>query len=139
MQSRITITIPQEFVEAADAKAKSLERSRSWVLVEALRRYLRNPTSPNAVREPAAAPYTTTPTPASPTTPPSAVAAEVAASRRRRLRAELALPQLERLRRAEELARLGQSSSPPRASAQVVGFDNYEDYYEWKKNRLIRV
>ncbi len=138
MQSRITITIPQEFVEAADAKAKSLERSRSWVLVEALRRYLQNPTSPHAVREPAAAPYTTTPTPASPTTPPSA-AAEVAASRRRRLRAELALPQLERLRRAEELARLGQSSSPPRASAQVVGFDNYEDYYEWRKNRLIRV
>ena len=138
MQSRITITIPQEFVEAADAKAKSLERSRSWVLVEALRRYLRNPTSPNAVREPAAAPYTTTATPASPTPPPRA-AAEVAASHRRRLRAELALPELERLRRAEELARLGQSSSPPRASAQVVGFDNYEDYYEWKKNRLIRV
>ena len=44
MQSRITITIPQEFVEAADAKAKSLDRSRSWVLVEALRRYLRGPT-----------------------------------------------------------------------------------------------
>jgi hypothetical protein len=57
----------------------------------------------------------------------------------RRLRAELALPPLERLRRAEELARLGQVSNLPRAGAQVVGFDTYEDYYQWKKSRLIRL
>ena len=60
-------------------------------------------------------------------------------SRRRRLRAELAPPPLERLRRAEEIARLGEPSGRHRASTLVVGFDSYEDYYEWKKTRLIRV
>ena len=130
MQSRITITIPQELVEAADDKARRLDRSRSWVLVEALRRFLEGPARPSHVREPAAPPYAATPVD---------VAAEVAASRLRRLRSEIALPPLERLQRAEELARLGQISNLPRASAQVVGFDTYEDYYEWKKSRLIRL
>ena len=139
MQSRITITIPEELVEAADAKARSLDRSRSWVLVEALRLFLERPARPSRVREPAAPPYADTPGPTAGTATPVDVAAEVAASRLRRLRSELALPPLERLRRAEELARLGQLTNLPRASAQVVGFDTYEDYYEWKKSRLIRL
>ncbi len=134
MQSRITITIPEDLVVAADEKAQSLDRSRSWVLVEALRRYLRGPAQ---VHEPVAHPYA-----APPATQPGApvdAAAEVAASRRRHLRAEYRLPPLERLRRAEDIARLGEPSNKARASVQVVGFDNYEDYYEWKKNRLIRL
>ena len=138
MQSRITITIPRELIEAADAKARNLDRSRSWVLVEALRQYLRGPSRPLAVREPVAPPHGTV---ATPTTEPAAsvdAASEIAESRRRRLRAELALPPLERLQRAEELARLGQPANLPRASLQVIGFDNYEDYYEWKKKGLIR-
>lgn len=139
MQSRITITIPQELVEAADAKARSLDRSRSWVLVEALRRFLAGPAPPSHVREPAAPPYAVTPSPTAETVTPVDAATEVAASRLRRLRSELALPPLERLRRAEELARLGQLSNLSGASAQVVGFDTYEDYYEWKKSRLIRL
>lgn len=139
MQSRITITIPQDLVEAADEKARSLDRSRSWVLVEALRRFLEGPARPSHVREPAASPHAATPGPTTGTATPVDVAAEVAASRLRRLRSEIALPPLERLRRAEGLARLGQISDLPRASAQVVGFDTYEDYYEWKKSRLIRL
>lgn len=134
MQSRITITIPEELVEAADARADHLDRSRSWVLVEALRQYLRYASPPLAVHEAAGRPYA-----AGPPVPPVDAAAEVAASRRRRLRAELALPALERLRRGEELARLGQSRQRARASAQIIGFDTYEDYYEWKRNRLIRI
>ncbi len=133
MQSRITITIPKDLVDAADEKAQSMDRSRSWVLVEALRRYLR----PAQIHEPVAHPYSV-----SPATQPGApvdVAAEVAASRKRRLRAEYTLPPLERLRRAEDIARLGEPSNRARASVQVVGFDNYEDYYAWKKNRLIRL
>lgn len=135
MQTRITITIPEELVKAADARAKALDRSRSWILVEALRQYLSALDSARTVREPTAPPLedakTRTPTPVD-------AAAEVAESRRHRLRAEMALPPLERLRRAEELARLGQSSPQRRAGAQVIGFDSYEDYYEWKKKRLIR-
>jgi len=139
MQSRITITIPAELVDAADVKARILERSRSWVLVEALRQYLAEPVRPQLVRERTASPYASTPSPVAEATTPVNAAAEVAASRLRRLRSELALPPLERLRRAEELARLGQPLSQARASAQVVGFDSYEDYYEWKKAGLIRL
>jgi hypothetical protein len=70
---------------------------------------------------------------------PVNAAAEVAESRRRRLRAELALAPVERLRRAEEIAQLGEIAPRPRIGAQIVAFDSYEDYYEWKRNRLIRV
>ena len=136
---RITITIPRDLVEAADQWAKSLDRSRSWVLVEALRRHLRGPAGAHTVREPAAPPYAPAAYPTAGSATPVDAAAEVAASRRHRLHAELALSPLERLRRAEEVARLGQPSNLPRASALVVGFDSYEDYYEWKKSRLIRV
>jgi len=139
MQSRITITIPRELVEAADDKARSLDRSRSWVLVEALRQYLAEPARPQFVHEPEAPPYASRPSPGAETTTPVDAAAEVAASRLHRLRSELALTPLERLRRAEEVARLGQRSNLPRAGAQIIGFDTYEDYYEWKKSRLIRV
>jgi hypothetical protein len=136
---RITITIPRDLVEAADERAEDLDRSRSWVLVEALRRYLRGPAAALTLREPAAPPYGPAAHPTAASATPVDAAAEVAASRRHRLRAELALSPLERLRRAEEIARLGQPSNSPRASALVVGFDSYEDYYEWKKSRLIRV
>ena len=136
MQSRITITIPGELVKAADERAKAVGRSRSWVLVEALRRYLQAPVAPGAVRGPATHPYVARQAPG--TTVPVDAAAEVAASRRRRLRAELALPVIERLRRAEEIARLGGVATLPRAGAQIVAFDTYEDYYGWKRNRLIR-
>ncbi len=133
MQSRITITIPEDLVEAADEQAKRLDRSRSWVLVDALRRYLHQARRSRTVSKSVAPPYRP------PREAPIDAATEVAASRRRHLRAELSLPALEQLRRAEELARLGQPSDVRRPSAQVVGFDSYEDYYEWKKNRLIRV
>jgi len=134
MQSRITITIPADLIQAADTKAQSLSRSRSWVLVEALREYLAAPRSDHGVGEPVAHPYA-----ASRAAPTVDAAAEVAASRQRRLRAEARLPELERLRRAEELAQLGRRTDHAGASAQIVGFDTYEDYYEWKRNRLIRI
>lgn len=138
MQSRITITIPEELVAAADTKARRLDRSRSWVLAEALRQYLQAGPRSGGVREAAVAHGPSAPqTPRA--DPPVDVAAEVAASRTRRLQAELALAPLERLRRADELGRLGRTSRPSCASAQVVGFDRYDDYYEWKRTRLIRV
>jgi hypothetical protein len=136
---RITITIPSDLVAAADQRAEELDRSRSWVLVDALRRYLRGAADAHTVREPVAPPYAPSASSPAGSANPVDAAAEVAVSRRRRLRAELALPALERLRRAEELASLGAPRGGPKASAQVVAFDAYDDYYEWKKNRLIRV
>ena len=137
MRARITVTIPEDLVQQADAAAERLGRSRSWVLAEAVRAYVEGGPS-RVVRETATRPYLAhqldhvAPTPAD-------AALEVAESRRRRLRAELALPPVERLRRAEDIARLGDKAPRPRAGVQIVAFDCYEDYYEWKRNRLIRV
>jgi hypothetical protein len=137
MRVRITITIPEDLVQQADATAELLGRSRSWVLAEALRSYLGGVPS-RMVSETAIRPYLPHRVGHAAPTPIDA-AVEVAESRRRRLRAELALPPVERLRRAEEIAQLGERAPRPRAGAQIVAFDSYEDYYEWKRNRLIRV
>ena len=115
--TRITITLPAELVAAADTRATQLDRSRSWVVAEALRSRL----AAAAVREPSVA-Y---------------AAREVAAARRQHLGSDLRLSPAERLRRAEELGRLGRSAQRRGRRSQVIGFDSYEDYYEWKKARLV--
>ncbi len=53
------------------------------------------------------------------------------------LAADLKRSPAERLRRAEELARLARQVRPRRGRRQqVIGFDSYEDFYEWKRARL---
>jgi predicted transcriptional regulator len=111
--TRITITLPRDLVAAADARAQRLDRSRSWVLVEALRAYL----PPAGVQEPVHA-YG---------------AGEVATARRRLLIADLQLSPAERLHQAEDIARLAQTAKRRGRRAQVIGFDSYEDYDQWKK------
>lgn len=127
--ARISITIPRPLVAAADRRAKQLHRSRSWVVSDALRQYLAGPPGlgypeerGRTVRE---------------ATPQLYAAGEVAAARRRHLAAELALAPSERLRRAEELGHLASEAQRRGRRHQIIGFDSYEDYYEWKKARLI--
>ncbi len=117
--TRITITLPKDLLAAADARARRLDRSRSWVLAEALRVLLTERTP--VVREPVTA-Y---------------AAREVEDARRRHLASDLRLVPGERLRRAEELGRLARSAQQRGPRHQVVAFDSYEDYYEWRKTRLI--
>jgi len=122
--SRISITLPRDALAAADRRARALDRSRSWLIVEALRTYLATPArSPSAaVREPDAPVY---------------AVREVADARRQHLAADLKRSPAERLRRADELARLARQVRPRRGRRQqVIGFDSYEDFYEWKKARL---
>ena len=126
--ARISVTVPRDLVAAADRRARELDRSRSWLVADALRRYLSGgpnaaPRSGRVVTEPVAA-YT-------------AVASEVAEARRRHRAAELALPAVERLRRAEELGRLARQAQRRPRRQQVIGFDSYEDFYQWKKARLV--
>lgn len=124
--TRISITIPDNLVAALDRKAKDLDRSRSWVIAQAVRQFLETPGSAGkptlAVREPSPPPY---------------AALEVAAARRQHLKTDLALPPAERLRRAEELGRLARRAQRRGVRNQVIGFDSYEDYYEWKTARLV--
>ncbi len=127
--ARISVTVPRSLVVAADRRARELERSRSWVVAEALRRHLQSDYAdqpagprPHGVREAAPHPY---------------AGAEVAEARRRHLAAELALSPAARLHRAEELGRLARQSQGRGRRQQIIGFDSYEDYYQWKRARLI--
>ena len=120
--TRISITVPKDLVTAADCRARELDRSRSWVLTEALRGYLAS--GPVIVREP---------------TVPYDASADVAEARRRRLLDDLQLSPAERLRATDELVRLSRMVREPRAlRAQVIGFDSYDDFYEWKKAQAAR-
>jgi hypothetical protein len=118
--TRISITLPRDVLAGADRRARSLDRSRSWLIVEALRTYLAAPAG-SRVREPDGPVY---------------AVQEVADARRRHLAADLKRSPAERLRRAEELAHLARQVRPRRGRRQqVIGFDSYEDFYEWKKAR----
>ncbi len=121
--ARISVTLPRDVLAAAEARARELDRSRSWVVAEAVRRYVADPRAAGAggrVAEAAA---------------PVNAAADVAEARRRHLVADLKLSPAERLRRAEELARLARQVHGRRGRHQVIAFDTYEDFYAWKKAR----
>src|SRR5881398_1521293 len=57
--SRISITLPRDVLVAADRRARALDRSRSWLIVEALRAYLATParSASAGIREPDAPVY----------------------------------------------------------------------------------
>lgn len=120
--ARISITLPRAVVADADRRAAELDRSRSWVVVEALRAYLtQRAGGGNRVAE---------------DTPPPYEVRQVADARRRHLEADLSLPPAERLHRAEDLGRLARRARGTPRRQQIIGFDSYEDFHEWKKGRL---
>ncbi len=113
--ARISITLPQEVLAAADSEARKLDRPRSWVIAEAIRTYAVGDQAKSAA---------------------PAGAEQVAAARRQHLLADFRLAPEERLRRAQALLRLAPDSGIGR-SAQIIGFDSYEDFASWKKARRI--
>jgi hypothetical protein len=118
--ARIAITLPRDVLATLDRRAKELDRSRSRVIVDAIRAYLGAP--PPVVREAA----------------PAYGADPFGAARRAQLERDLARTPAQRLAAAEQLAPLARSAQPrsrgrpPRQ--QIIGFDSYEDFYEWKKH-----
>jgi hypothetical protein len=117
--TRISITLPRDVLAAADRRARSLDRSRSWLIVEAIRAHLAG--SPSQVREPAATPYGVT----SPGLGPLRLA---------QLESDLRLTPERRIRAAEEMARLGEQVRGSRGRPdRVLSFNRYEDYVDWKR------
>ena len=118
--ARIAITLPQDVLATLDRRAKDLDRSRSRVIVDAIRAYLGAP--PAVVREAA----------------PAYGADAFGAARRAQLERDLARTPAQRLAAAEELTRLARTAQPRsragRPRQQIIGFDSYEDFYEWKKH-----
>jgi hypothetical protein len=112
--TRVTITLPRDLLAAADARAKRLDRSRSWVVAEALRRFA----GETFVRETALHPYTT----------------GLGEYRRTQLEADLALTPEERVLEAERTAREAELARGVAPGAGVRFFDRYEDYLTWKRH-----
>ena len=120
--SRITITLPTALLQAADKLAKQLDRSRSWVVAEGLRKFtggtevLRS--AQDRVAEETRVPYR---------------AIGLGEYRRQQLEADLKLTPEERIRAAEQLTRLATRMRPPRKTNRIIAFDSYEEYADWKE------
>jgi hypothetical protein len=115
--ARIAITLPKDVLASLDRRARELHRSRSGVVAEAIRAFL---TAAVVVTEPR-----------------SAYGADVVGTARLdQLERDLAKSPAERLHAAEQAAGLAASvrrrPSPGRRQ-QIIGFDSYEDFYEWKR------
>lgn len=123
---RISITLPEDTLEVADRLARELDRSRSWVFAEAVRQYApgRGPGSAE-VREAPAPGYAAEP-------------AGVGELRMIQLQADLALTPEQRVRLAEGTARVDKQRRLPRRD-QILFFDRYEDYLDWKRREGVRL
>lgn len=116
--SRISITLPRDVLAAADRRARELDRSRSWLIVEALRSYLA--AAPAAVREPAAPAH-------------GAVTPGLGPQRQAQLESDLRLTPERRVRAAEENARLAERVRRRPPLNRVIAFERYEDYLDWSR------
>ena len=124
--TRISVTVPRELVAAADRQARALDRSRSWIVAEALRSYVESVDSAasgrprgRAVRE----------------TPLDRYRAGLGlgASRAAQLEADMALTPEARVREAEATAALSELRGSRWQADRVLMFDRYEDYLAWER------
>jgi metal-responsive CopG/Arc/MetJ family transcriptional regulator len=104
--AKIAITIPSEDLAAADVLAAKLGRSRSWVLSEALRRFVAH----------------------------ERLSHELDASRAAQLRRDLTLSAEERVREAERELVHASERAPTRVE-QPRRFEHYDDFAAWRRAR----
>lgn len=118
---RVTCTVPSEVLRAADRVAARLDRSRSWVVTDALRRLVGQAemSGSAAAREPASS--------------PDRLGRAYRAAERSRLDRDLALTPEQRVRVSEEIARTAPAARRPPQRGRVLQFDTYEDYLDWKR------
>jgi hypothetical protein len=124
--TRISITIPEELVQAADRLARGLDRSRSWVLVDALRGYVAGHAQPAASRD------------AEVGHPYHAPGGGVGQQRSAQLSADLELTPEERVQEAERTARVSELLHPSSGRDRVLTFEHYADYLEWDRREKLR-
>jgi hypothetical protein len=130
--SRIAITIPAEDLAAADELARQQDRSRSWIIAEAVRKYVAaQATGAQAAGAQAATALSTVvPLAQGRTTSPG-----VGESRLLQLRRDLALTPEQRVLLADETLRNVPKPSAPQGPRS---FDRYEDFLDWKLLRAVR-
>jgi hypothetical protein len=121
--ARISITIPADVLKLADQLASQLDRSRSWVMGEGIRRWGSEAAAvapAPGVREPVKTPY-------------EARRPGLGDQRLAQLRSDLALTPEQRVHAAEESTQLDQLLRPPCRGLRLTFFDRFEDYLDWKK------
>jgi hypothetical protein len=111
--ARISITIPADVLKLADELASRLDRSRSWVIAEAVRCWR---PAPHGGSVPA--PEWKTPH---------------RSNRHDQLHSDMALSIEARVDAAEDGNRLDRELRPPCRGVRLTLFDRYEDYIDWKK------
>jgi hypothetical protein len=110
---RISATIPDDVLAAADAHAARVDRSRSWVISEALRGYLKT------LQEPAER------------------TAGLDPSRLAQLRADLGLSPEQRVKEAERTLREYEATHENAGNPLIV-FDSFEEYFVWDRRESLR-
>lgn len=109
--ARIAITLPQADLDAADRLASEADRSRSWIVAEALRCYV---ASRDAARD----------------------GTGLGASRREQLRRDLALTPLERIRASDEGVHIVESGQMVTRAAEPLYFASFDDFRAWRRQRV---
>lgn len=120
--ARISITIPPQLVAELDRLAARLDRSRSWLVAEAVRQYLGRWEDSGraglAVAEATRDSYHTR---------------GPGDYRIAQLEVDLQLTPEERVREAEATASLAEADRRDRDCQRVLVFENYEDYLAWQR------
>jgi hypothetical protein len=111
---RISATIPDAIVRAIDSHAERVDRSRSWVISEALRRYLESLPGPGPAQD-----------------------MGLDSSRLAQLRADLRLTPEERVKEADRTLS-EYTSAHPSAGKPLIAFDSFEEYFEWDRKERLR-
>jgi len=121
--TRISITIPQRLVADLDRLAPKVDRSRSWLVAEAVRQYLARSEEDGAighsVREATQRPY---------------LKHGPGEYRIAQLEADLRLTPEERVREAEATASLAGAGHREWDWQGVLVFERYEDYMAWERS-----
>ena len=103
--ARIAITLPEADLEAADRLAAAQDRSRSWIVAEAVRRYVAEQSG----------------------------AVGLDASRRAQLRRDLALTPLERIRAAEDGVHIAGHDGTATSIDAPIRFRSFDDFLAWSR------
>lgn len=105
--ARIAITLPQNDLASADRLAAQQDRSRSWIVAEAIRRYAAEVDS-------------------------AASGSPLGQSRTRQLRADAGLVPAQRMIEADEVVTAG---PPPGAIVAPRMFDSFDAFLVWQRTR----
>lgn len=128
--ARVAITLPAEDLASADRLAREQDRSRSWIVAEAIRRYASEGSADHSGRHASSS----EPGEVRGGDPPVRVG--LGASRLAQLKRDLTLTPEQRVVEAEATLRL--DLLRPRAlTHRVIAFDRYEDFLEWQRTRVL--